>query len=154
MTPRNHVLDFSLYARSGARKYLNEEERRRVFAATKTLPPERALMSALDQRFSLRNAQQDDARARARLWPFCRETAWRIIKTIMTAARIRGSPACPRGLRHAFGVAAVQARIPLNVLQRWLGHARMTTTAIYADVTGPEELALAERLWRSGQQHR
>ena len=31
--------------------------------------------------------------------------------------------------------------------QKWMGHARMTTTAIYTDVSGPEEIALAEKFW-------
>jgi integrase/recombinase XerD len=31
--------------------------------------------------------------------------------------------------------------------QKWLGHAQLSTTAIYADATGPEEKRLAERMW-------
>lgn len=81
-------------------------------------------------------------------WPFRRETAWRLIKQVMIDANVPGSPACPRGLRHAFGVGALQSGIPLNLAQRWLGHARISTTAIYADVAGPEELMLAERFWK------
>jgi len=46
-----------------------------------------------------------------------------------------------------FGVAAIQAGIPLNLLQRWLGHAQLTTTAIYANAVGPEERNIAARMW-------
>jgi site-specific recombinase XerD len=35
----------------------------------------------------------------------------------------------------------------MNLVQRWLGHARISTTAIYADASGPEEQALAARYW-------
>jgi hypothetical protein len=30
-----------------------------------------------------------------------------------------------------------------------IGHAQISTTAIYADACGPEEIALASRFWRS-----
>jgi len=53
-----------------------------------------------------------------------------------------------KGLRHGFGVAAVQAYIPLNLVQRWLGHAQLSTTAIYAEAVGQEEQAIAARMWR------
>jgi len=61
----------------------------------------------------------------------------------------RSPRATPRGLRHGFGVACIGALVPETLLQRWLGHARLSTTAIYAAVAGPEEYALAARLWRS-----
>ena len=62
-----------------------------------------------------------------------------------------GRCACPRGLRHAFGVGTLQAGIPLNLAQRWLGHARISTTAIYADVCGDEEQAFAAMFWRANR---
>jgi len=33
------------------------------------------------------------------------------------------------------------------IYKRWLGHASLRTTAIYGDVLGPEERALAARMW-------
>ena len=33
------------------------------------------------------------------------------------------------------------------MIQRWLGHARLETTAIYLDVHGEEERELAMRVW-------
>ena len=65
----------------------------------------------------------------------------------MAASGVWGSRACPRGLRHAFAVGALQAGVPLNLVQRWLGHARIDTTAIYAGACGPEEHAFAARFW-------
>ena len=58
-----------------------------------------------------------------------------------------GPHASPKGLRHGFGVAAVSAGIPLNLVQKWLGHAQLTTTAIYADAVGEEEQSIAARMW-------
>jgi hypothetical protein len=51
------------------------------------------------------------------------------------------------GLRHTFGVGTVQAGVPITLVQRWLGHSRLTTTAIYAAAVGPEELEFASRFW-------
>jgi integrase/recombinase XerD len=55
----------------------------------------------------------------------------------------------PKALRHGFAVDAVLNGVPLNILQRWLGHAKIETTAIYASAIGEEERTLARRAWRS-----
>ena len=65
----------------------------------------------------------------------------------MKTAGIAGPHACPKGLRHGFGIKAVTSEVPLNMTQKWLGHARISTTAIYANATGPEEKQIAERMW-------
>lgn len=92
----------------------------------------------------LRNRQISD-----QLWPKSRTTGWAYIKQVMAEAGVEGTHASPKGLRHGFGVAATQKGIPLNIVQRWLGHADISMTAIYADAIGDEERALASRLWRS-----
>ncbi|WP_039906805.1 tyrosine-type recombinase/integrase, partial [Acetobacter tropicalis] len=63
------------------------------------------------------------------------------------AAGLSGPAASPKGLRHAFGVAAVSSGIPLNMVQKWLGHAQLSTTAIYADAVGAEEQDIARKMW-------
>jgi integrase/recombinase XerD len=122
-------------------------KRRRHVVREVPIPP--ALMQNLDRYFELAAAQRDPERAHCRVWPMHRTTAWRTVKHVMFLAQLIGPAACPRGLRHSFGVATLHAAVPLNLLQRWLGHARISTTAIYADVAGPEELLLAARLWRA-----
>ena len=67
---------------------------------------------------------------------------------MMAAAGESGAAATPKGLRHGFGVQAVGSGVPLNLVQRWLGHAQLSTTAIYAEAVGEEELAIAERMSR------
>jgi site-specific recombinase XerD len=84
-----------------------------------------------------------------RLWTLSRCRAWRLIKDVMTAASIPpGLHATPKGLRHGFGLHAIRCGVPLNLVQRWLGHASMTTTAIYLQALGNEERELAERMWQ------
>ncbi|WP_282047500.1 tyrosine-type recombinase/integrase [Roseibium album] len=49
--------------------------------------------------------------------------------------------------RHAYGIHAIASSVPLHMLQRWLGHADMKTTAIYVQAVGPEERQIAARMW-------
>ena len=83
-----------------------------------------------------------------RLWPCCRQTAWRRIKSVMTVAGLAGPQAMPKGLRHGFGIANAEQNVPPSLTQRWMGHARLETTAIYQHAVGSEERAFAERIWR------
>ena len=84
-----------------------------------------------------------------RIWLWGRTTAWKIVKSVMREAGIAECPCKPRALRHAFAVEAGQKGVPLNVVQRWLGHARIEMTAIYANALGDEERELARRVWDS-----
>jgi integrase len=88
-----------------------------------------------------------------RLWSLSRSRAWHLVKTVMTAARIPAGPhSTPKGLRHGFGLHAIRSGVPLNLVQRWLGHARMETTAIYLQAIGNEEREIAARMWTTDSQ--
>ena len=85
--------------------------------------------------------------AGTRLW------TWQLVKAVMADAQIPpGLHATPKGLRHGFGVHAVRNGILLNLVQRWMGHASLTTTAIYLEVMGEEEREIAQRMWREPRQ--
>jgi integrase/recombinase XerD len=84
----------------------------------------------------------------ARIWRMSRSTAFRLVKEHMRQAGIKGVMACPKGLRHGFAVECVGEKIPLTTIQKWMGHAKLETTAIYLAVSGKEERNLAHRLWR------
>jgi len=88
----------------------------------------------------IREAQCRRASRSGRLWPWSRMTGWRAVRAVMEAAGLDG--------RHGFGVAAVSAGIPLDLVQKWLGHAQLSTTAVYADAVGAEEKDIAQRMWR------
>lgn len=86
--------------------------------------------------------------ADARLWPWSRSCGWRLVKTVMLAIPIApGAHQTAKGLRHAFAIHAIRSGVPLNMVQRWLGHASIETTSIYTQALGVEERALAERMW-------
>lgn len=123
-------------------------KRRKPHLREVPVPP--GLMAALDRHFSLKELQRNPETANRRLWLWSRVTAWRFVKGAMLEAGVVGRPACPRGLRHGFGVGTLQASVPLNMVQKWMGHARMSTTAIYADASGDEEAAFAARFWETG----
>lgn len=84
-----------------------------------------------------------------RLWRIGRTKAWSEIKRVMEHAGIAERLRMPKALRHGFAVEAGQCGVPLNIVQRWLGHARIETTAIYAGVLGPEERNLARMTWKT-----
>jgi integrase/recombinase XerD len=121
--------------------------KRRKKGVVRQVPMPPGLLDELDNVFELRAAQCDSERANERIWRVSRTTAWRYVKAVMASAGITGTPAMPQGLRHGFGVNAFQANIPPHFVQRWLGHASLRTTGIYADVVGPEERAFAARMW-------
>ena len=57
------------------------------------------------------------------LSPWSRATAHRKIVRTMADAGVEGPQACPKGLRHGFGIAAVAAGVPLPTIAAAPGHA-------------------------------
>jgi len=131
-----------------------ETLKKRRAGVYRAVPVPHTLVDMLDLVHGLRALQGRPDRGRhARLWPWSRMTGWRRVREVMAQAGIRGPHGSPKGLRHGFGVAAVTAGVPLNLVQKWLGHAQLSTTAIYADAVGAEEHAIAARMWRGQEQH-
>lgn len=128
---------------------LIESLKKRRRGLYRAIPVPSTLLRNLDDVHGIRQRQVNHETEEQRLWPWSRTTAWKCVKQAMAAAGIVGPHACPRGLRHSFGVTAVQHDIPLNMIQKWLGHSNLKTTAIYADAVGEEERAIAHRLWGS-----
>ena len=116
------------------------------------IPP--VLVKTLKTLIRQRHIQNRFASADAlKLWqqhgrPLNRITGYRWIKAVMEAADIQGTQASPKGLRHGFGVHAVRSGVQLNMLRKWMGHASIATTAIYANAVGKEEMEIAGRMWR------
>jgi integrase len=128
--------------------WLIESLKKRRTGIYRAVPVPPALLDALDLVHGIREVQDRRGKGRGELlWPWSRMTGWRTVHAVMEAARLNGPHASPRELRHGFGVAAVSAGIPLNLVQKWLGHAQLTTTAIYADAVGAEEKDIARRMW-------
>jgi integrase/recombinase XerD len=114
------------------------KRRRLVF---RTVPVPTTLMAQL-------RILADGLASDERIWRWSRQTGWRRIKTVMELARIVGVCACPKGLRHGYGIANAEGNVPPGLTQRWMGHADFETTAIYQNALGSEERSFAKRLWR------
>ena len=109
----------------------------------RAIPVPEDLVQALELVHRVRSARG----ANRRLWPITRQTANRQVGALMRSAGIEGPQACPRGLRHSYGVAAVTAGVPLPTVAAVLGHASLTTTAIYTTAIGAEARELVSRIW-------
>jgi integrase/recombinase XerD len=118
------------------------KKRKRV-VVIREVPVPAVLLQTLAQVHGLKRRHQ-------RLWPFSRSRAWQLVKQVMRHAHIPEAPhMTPKGLRHSFGIHAIRSGVPLNLVQRWLGHASMTTTTIYLEAMGDEEREIAARMWES-----
>ena len=111
------------------------------------IPPE--LARDLEMVHRLREASH--RRVKEPLWKLSRATAHRKVVAVMTAAGISGPQACPKGLRHGFGIAAVTAGVPLPTIAAVLGHADIATTAIYTTAVGVEARGFLAKMWKSDE---
>jgi len=112
------------------------------------VPLPEAFLNKMEEVHGLRGVHVRDDTGNMRLWPFGRTKGWRLVKRVMEAAGISGIQSCARGLRHTMGVHAIITNVPETRVQTWLGHASLTTTAIYVNATGPEDRAIAARMWQ------
>ncbi len=75
-------------------------------------------------------------------------TAYRRVKEVMAATGVKDGPhKTPKGLRHGYGVHAIGSGVPLNMLSKWMDHASLEVTAIYANALGEEQHNIAARMW-------
>lgn len=134
---------------SGQRIVIRSLKKRHGKIEHRAVPVPPALLDTLQAAHGVRQAQnKGGAKAGARIWTWTRQHAAVLIKGVMLAAAIPEGPhRKAHGLRHAYGVHAIGAGVPLNLLQKWMGHANISTTAIYANALGPEKQAIAERMW-------
>ena len=113
----------------------------------RVVPVPNRLLLELERVHAVRSCQACEQGTRSRFWTWSRTHAWRLMKGVLTQAGVKGSAGSPKGLRHGFGVTAVTKGVPLHLVQRWLGHTQMATTAIYADALGEEERQINTRMW-------
>ena len=125
-----------------------ETLKRRERGIFRAVPIPHELVDLLCAVHDLKTAGCDPARRRAHLWMWSRTTAWKHVKAVMRLANIPEAQAKPKALRHAFGVEAVQERIAITLVKKWLGHAKLQSTEIYATPLGREERRLAAHMWR------
>lgn len=104
-------------------------------------------MRSLDDAFDMRILQKRSKSRNGHIWGWSRKHGYSVIKDVMDKAELTGIQATPKGLRHGFAIACLDKGLPLNMVQKWMGHSSIVTTAIYANATGKEERKLAAKLW-------
>jgi len=110
------------------------------------VPPE--YLDTLNTAHGIREMQKSRRLANVPIWALSRVRVWQIVKSVMIEASIADAVhRSPKGLRHGFGVNAVVNGIPLHMLQKWMGHAQLSTTTIYANAIGKEEQDIAAKMW-------
>ena len=110
------------------------------------VPPD--YLDTLNTAHGIREAQKSLKRMNTPVWPITRQRVGQIVGKIMKEAGIvSGKHRCPKGLRHGYGINATTNGIQLHMLQKWMGHADMKSTAIYATAIGQEEHEIAARMW-------
>lgn len=114
----------------------------------RSVPVPGEFLDTLNTAHGVREAQKSKKKAATPIWSVSRVRIWQIVKGVMIEAGIPDGPhRSPKGLRHGFGVHATVQGVPLHMLQRWLGHAQLSTTALYAEAVGKEEQHIAARMW-------
>jgi len=127
-----------------------ETLKKRRSGVYRAVPVPEDVLDTIDMAHGLQRASKREKKAMAGkpLWDWSRMTAWRRVKEVMDAAKIDEGPhKSPKGLRHGFGVHAISKAVPLNMLSKWMGHASLEVTAIYANAVGEEQRNIASRMW-------
>lgn len=116
----------------------------------RALPIPSLLLNTLDEAIELSSRRDDSAYIDKRIWPWGRTTAWSRVRDVARAAGLPEHLCMPKALRHSFGIEGVSARsVPLGLMKKWMGHARLESTLIYTTPVGAEERAFAEKMWCS-----
>ncbi len=82
-----------------------------------------------------------------RLFPFSRTYAFNKLKVCFDKAGLYEEQAMPKALRHGYAVNSILCGVPINLLQRQMGHARIETTLLYCGLLGDEERLMLEKAW-------
>lgn len=133
----------------GGKAIVIETLKKRKRGVYRAVPVPDRVLDILDTAHGIKDAQRARKVATDNLlWAWCRKTAWQKVSQVMKNAGIQEGPhRSPKGLRHGFGVLAISKGIPLNLLSKWMGHASLEVTAIYANALGEEQRQIASKMW-------
>ncbi len=128
--------------------------KRRQRGVFREIPASDELFGLLEATFSIESRRTDQGLSSKRLWSWSRTTAWSRVKTVMKNAGLLPHLCVPKALRHSFGIEGVlHKRVPIGLMQKWMGHARIESTLVYTTPVGRDERREARRMWRPETQH-
>lgn len=146
ITPKRIDLAGGTVTLRSLKKRKKADGKQKIVFRSVPVPPD--YLDTINTACGIREAQKSRKRSSEPVWPLTRQRIGQIVKEVMIAADIpEGEQCCPKGLRHGFGINAILQGVPLNLLQKWMGHESIETTAIYADAIGKEEREIAARMW-------
>lgn len=146
ITPARIDLSGNTVTIQSKKKRKDASGRQKIVFRAVPVPPE--YLDTLNTAHGIRELQKSSRRMNKPIWDLSRMQVWRVVKSVMIEAGIPDAPQrTVKGLRHAYGINAVVKGIPLHMLQKWMGHADLKVTTIYADAIGQEEQDIAARMW-------
>jgi len=107
----------------------------------KTIPLQGELLGELGAYIGQKGLKKDD-----RIFSFTRQHAHRIVRDACIKVGIEKERSHPHVLRHSFSVNAVLQRVPLPILQRWLGHSDIKNTMVYLQILSQDTRDFYEAL--------
>ena len=66
----------------------------------------------------MKKIQKNKELKNERIWPWARMTGYRKVMSVINKAEIEGVLACPKGLRHGFGIHCTMKGIPESRIQK------------------------------------
>jgi integrase/recombinase XerD len=73
-----------------------------------------------------------------RIIPWRRTKAWEVISSVLLEVGVPRDRAFPHAFRHGHALFALSNGVPINVIQRTLGHSTILTTQTYVQATGQD----------------
>ena len=107
----------------------------------KTIPLQGELLGELGAYIGQEGLKKGD-----RIFSITRQHAHRIVRDACIEAGIEKARAHPHVLRHSFSVNAVLQRVPLPILQKWLGHSDIKNTMVYLQILSQDTRDFYEAL--------
>jgi len=81
-----------------------------------------------------------------RIFSITRQHAYRIVRGACVKVGIEEHRSHPHVLRHSFAVNSVLQRVPLPILQKWMGHSDIKNTMVYLNILSQDTRDFYEAL--------
>jgi integrase len=100
---------------------------------TRTIPLPESFLGELAVLINTFELKRDD-----RLFAWSKPRAFELVRDALLAAGVDRARCKPHALRHGHAIHALTHGVPLNIVQRCLGHATISTTSLYLAATGED----------------
>lgn len=153
LTPKRILIDSKDIVFRCLKKRKTDQKGRLKQPEFRSVPVPANLIEKFDFVFDIRRRHRKQKQLNKPFWTMSRPTAYRLVKRVMTRAKITGKQATGKGLRHGFGIAMVSGPnpLPIHILAQIMGHTSTKTTEIYLQALGDEKRKLVLDAWEEHQ---